>query len=105
MSQEPPWERAERYRLMIAQQGFRSIRALARAVGEDHSRIAKVLKILELPQTALEALRRNSDNVCLRAYFTERRLRQLVRKRSDEAAILREIQQALHVSHQQDFER
>ena len=99
MSQEPPWERAERYQQMISQQGFRSIRALARATGEDHSRLAKVLKILELPPSALEALRHNADNARLRAHFTERRLRQMVRKRSGKAAILREIQQVLHVTH------
>ncbi len=95
MSEEPPWERAERYRLMIAQQGFRSIRALAKATGEDHSRIAKVLKVLELPQSALEVLRRNSDNARLRARFTERRLRQLVRQDQREVAILLEIKEAV----------
>jgi hypothetical protein len=95
MSQEPPWGRAQRYQLMIAQQGFRSIRALARATGENHSRLAKVLKILELPPGALEALKRNSDSARIRARFTERRLRELVRQDQCEAAILREIKQTI----------
>ena len=37
MNQEPAWERAERYRRMMREQGSQSIRALARAIGEDHS--------------------------------------------------------------------
>jgi len=99
LNQEPPWERAQRYRQLMQKQGCRSIRALARAIGEDHSRIARILKVLELPPSALEALRRNSDNVRLRMRFTERRLLQLMRRRLGEAAILREIQRVLHVTH------
>jgi ParB-like chromosome segregation protein Spo0J len=95
MRQEPPWERAERYYRMMQEQGFRSIRALARAIGEDHSRIARILKVLELPQSALEALQRDSDNARLRAHFTERRLRQLVRQDQPGTAILREIGQVI----------
>lgn len=95
MAQEPPWERAERYQQMIAQQGFRSIRAFARATGGNHSRIAKILKILELPQSVLEALRRNADNARLRNRFTERRLRELVKENRSETAILHEIKQVI----------
>lgn len=53
MTEEPPWERAWRYRLMMSHQGFKSIRA----------------------------------------HFTEKRLRQLVRERRPEGEILREIEQ------------
>ena len=55
MSEEPPWERAWRYRLMMSQQGFKSIRALAWAIREDHSRVARVLQILKLPERVLAA--------------------------------------------------
>lgn len=34
MNEEPAWERAERYRRMMQSNGYRSIRALARATGE-----------------------------------------------------------------------
>ena len=95
MHQEPPWERAERYRQTLQAQGSPSIRALARTLREDHSRIAKILKILELPKSALEALRCNSDNARLRARFTERRLRQMVRQGQRESTILPEIEQVL----------
>ena len=75
MSQEPPWERAERYRRKMQVHGSRSIRALARATGEDHSRLAKILKVLALPERVLEALRVHADYPRVRAHFSERRLR------------------------------
>jgi hypothetical protein len=50
MNAEPAWGRAERYRRVIQENGYRSIRALARATGEDHSRLARVLTVLELPE-------------------------------------------------------
>lgn len=92
MSEEPPWERAWRYRLMMSQQGFKSIRALALAIREDHSRVARVLQILKLPESVLAALRAHADHRGIRAYFTEKRLRQLVKESQPEAAILCEIE-------------
>ncbi|MFQ5878301.1 MAG: hypothetical protein ACE5JH_11575 [Acidobacteriota bacterium] len=91
MSKEPACERAERYRRLMEEKGYRSIRALAKAVGEDHSRIARVLKVLDLPERVLDALREHSDVVRVRAHFTEKRLRQMVMKKRGEAAILGEI--------------
>lgn len=93
MNDEPAWERAERYRQMMQENGYRSIRALARAIGEDHSRIARVLKVLHLPEGVLVALRDHSQDVRFRAHFTEKRLRQMVTRSRSEAAILREIEQ------------
>ncbi|MBI2930710.1 MAG: hypothetical protein HYY16_03590 [Planctomycetes bacterium] len=95
MSEEPPWERAERYRRLMGEKGYKSIRELARAIAEDHSRIARVLKVLDLPEAVLTELRKHSTNVRVRAHFTEKRLRQMVMKQRSEAAILREIQRAL----------
>ena len=100
MNEDPTWERAERYRQIMQEQGARSIRALAKAIGEDHSRVARILKVLELPQSALEALRRNAHNARLRAHFTERRLRKLVRENQPETAILHEIE---HVTRQREL--
>ncbi|MBI2820186.1 MAG: hypothetical protein HYX73_09425 [Acidobacteria bacterium] len=93
MNDEPACERAERYRRMIQDNGYHSIRALARDIGEDHSRIARVLKVLDLPESILAALRDHSEDVRVRAHFTEKRLRQMVMKSRSEAAILREIAQ------------
>ena len=95
MRREPPWERAERYQQMIAQQRFRSIRALAKAIGADHSRIAKVLTVQDLPEGVLATLRAHADHASIRAHFTERRLRQLVKENRDERSILQEIDQVL----------
>jgi len=95
MNQEPAWERADHYRQMRQEQGFRSIRDLARAIGEDHSRIARVLKVLELPERVLAALRVHATHPRVRAHFTEKRLRQLVRRDQGEAAILREIKRVV----------
>lgn len=92
---EPPaWERAERYRDMMHEGGYRSVRALARALGEDHSRVARLLKVLDLPESALEVLRCRSADARVRAHFTEKRLRQVAKGR-DEAAIVREIEQVI----------
>jgi len=92
MSQEPPWERAERYRQIMQAQGLPSVRALARTIGGDYSRIAKILKVVELPERVLAALRAHADNPRIRGHLTEARLRQFVRERTAEVAILREIE-------------
>jgi hypothetical protein len=44
MNEEPAWQRAERYRRMMRLNGYRSIRALARATGEDRRQVANRLK-------------------------------------------------------------
>lgn len=93
MTEEPPWERAWRYRLMMSHQGFKSIRALAWALKEDHSRVARVLQILKLPESVLAALRTHAGHPHVRAHFTEKRLRQLVKENRPEATILHEIEQ------------
>ena len=80
---------------MMQEQGSRSVRGLARAIGEDHSRIARNLKVLELPEHVLTVLRTHADHASIRAHFTERRLRQLVRENPSETAILHEIEQVL----------
>ncbi|MBI2820183.1 MAG: hypothetical protein HYX73_09410 [Acidobacteria bacterium] len=95
MNDEPAWERAQRYRRMMQENGYRSIRALARAMGEDHSRVARVLKVLDLPECVLVALRDHSDDVRVRAHFTEKQLRHLAMKKRSETAILHEIEQAI----------
>jgi hypothetical protein len=96
MAQTPPWERAERYRRLMEEKGCRSVRALARATGEDHSRIARILKVLDLPAGVLAALREHSDNARVRAHFTEKRLRQLARKKRAVKGILHTLQEVLH---------
>ena len=93
MTEEPPWERAWRYRLMMSHQGFKSIRALAWALKEDHSRVARVLQILKLSERVLAALRIHAGHPRILAHFTEKRLRQLVKENRPEVEVLREIGQ------------
>ncbi|MFQ5550437.1 MAG: hypothetical protein ACE5FJ_04275, partial [Gemmatimonadales bacterium] len=103
MSAEPAWERDERYRRLMQENGYRSIRALARATGEDHSRLARVLRVRELPERVLAARRDHSDNARVRGYFTEKRLRQMVAKKRSETAILREIERVIGAGTLSDF--
>ena len=57
--------------------------------------MARILKVLELPERVLEALRDHAGDPRLRAHFTEKRLRQLVNENPGEAAILRELEQVI----------
>ncbi|PIQ84337.1 MAG: hypothetical protein COV75_02795 [Candidatus Omnitrophica bacterium CG11_big_fil_rev_8_21_14_0_20_63_9] len=98
MNEEPMWKCAERYRQMMHEKGYHSIRALARATGADHSRLARILKVLELPEGVLAELRNHASHSHVRAHFTEKRLRQLVRENRSERAILREITQIVQGS-------
>ena len=95
MSEEPPWDRAWRYHQVMQEKGFRSIRALARATGQNHSRLAKIFKVLALPERVLEALRAHADNPRVRAHFSERRLRQMVKQSRPEVTILQELEQVV----------
>lgn len=61
----------------MEREGCKSLRALARITGEDWSRVARALKVLELPSAVLDYLRTH-DSQQLSAYFSERRLRQLL---------------------------
>jgi hypothetical protein len=80
LSKTPAWEEAERYRRLMQEGGYQSIRALAEAISEDHSRIARLLKVLELPADVLAALREHSADVHVRGHLTERRLRRMATK-------------------------
>jgi len=61
----------------MERQDLKTVRAVARITGEDWSRVAKVLKILELPAPVLDYLRTH-DSIEISGTFTERRLRELV---------------------------
>jgi hypothetical protein len=61
----------------MERQDLKTIRAVARVTGEDHSRVARVLKILKLPSPVLNYLRTH-DSPAVVTHFTEKRLRDLV---------------------------
>lgn len=54
-----------------------------------------MLKILELPEGVAAALWDHSANARVRAYFTDKRLRQIVVKGRREAAILGKIERII----------
>jgi hypothetical protein len=66
----------------MERRGLKTVRAVARVTGEDWSRIAKVLKILELPEPVLEYLRTHDSPEVVNC-FTEGRLRKLVALKKD----------------------
>lgn len=77
LSRVRPVARADFYKRLMERQGLKTTRAVARVTGEDHSRIARVLKILELPKPVLEYVRTH-DSPEVVGYFTENRLQELV---------------------------
>jgi hypothetical protein len=76
LSRVRPVARADFYKRLMEREGLKTTRAVARVTGEDHSRIARVLKILELPKPVLDYLRTH-DSPTVIGYFTESRLRGL----------------------------
>lgn len=73
-----PVARADFYKRLMDRKGIKSIRGLAQVTGEDWSRVARVLKILDLPAPVLDYLRTHDSPDLLRT-FTEKSLRELVR--------------------------
>lgn len=77
LSRVRPVARADFYKRLMENRGLKSIRALAKLTGEDWSRVARVLKLLDLPEPVLQFLRTH-DTPQLSAAFTERQLRELL---------------------------
>ncbi len=71
-----PIDRADFY-ARLRERGFGSVRAMAQVTGEDWSRVARLLKLLELPGSVLGYLRTHKDPATVAA-FSERRLRELL---------------------------
>jgi hypothetical protein len=69
--------RADFFARLKERHGCKSLRALARLTGEDWSRIARILKILELPGPVLDYLRTH-DSPAMARCFSEKRLHELL---------------------------
>jgi hypothetical protein len=78
LSRIRPIARADFYRRVMESRGLKSIRALAKLTGEDWSRVARVIRLLDLPAPLLEYLRAH-DTPEIAATFTERQLRELLK--------------------------
>lgn len=79
-----PRERTERYQHLMLEGGHSSVRALAEAIGEDFSKISRILKVLDLPEPVLSALRAHASSPAVRRHFTAERLKQLSRNSKPE---------------------
>jgi len=88
LSRVRPVARAEFYKRLMESQGLRSVRALAKVTGEDWSRVARVLKLLELPEPVLAFLR-SHDTPEIAATFTERKLSELLGLKTPRAIWIR----------------
>lgn len=77
LSRVRPVARADFYKRLMERQGLKTVRGVARVTGEDWSRVARVLKILELPEPVLHFLRTH-DSPAFVGFFTESRLRDLI---------------------------
>jgi len=73
LNRTTPLERAEFYARKMEGGRFRSIRALARSLGEHVSGVARHLKLLELPELIQDWLREHRTPEFVR-FFTEKRL-------------------------------
>jgi len=79
-----PIKKAEYYERLMQSTGASSIRQLAEITGEDWSYIAKLLKILDLPEGIREYLRNPNEPEVFK-YFHLRRLLELVRLTDQDA--------------------
>lgn len=77
LSRIRPVDRADFYQRLRERHGCTTVRALAQITGEDWSRVARVLKLLELPAPILDYLRTH-DSPQLATQFSERSLRKLL---------------------------
>ena len=80
-----PLERAEFYRRLMDEKKLKSMCALARAVGKDEAAIRKYMSLLKLPEPIQQFLREHRTPTYVR-YFTEERLRELLKLASPRAA-------------------
>ena len=96
-----PLKKAEYYRNLQESKGVKSVRALSEITGEDWSYIARVLKVLELPESIQKFLKENQQSEIVK-HFNLRRLLEIVRlgDESSQLAKFRELfdESALNLS-------
>ncbi len=81
----PPLERAEFYAREMSERRASSYRALAKLLDEPVHRMRRYLQLLELPAPIKTFLKQHTGPAYVR-FFTERRLRELLRVGSSRAA-------------------
>ena len=75
-----PLDKAELYLRLKESHGVSSVRGLSKITGEDWSYIARILRILSLPEAIKDFLRNNKNDPAIVRLFTFRRLLDIVRQ-------------------------
>lgn len=73
-------DKAEYYLRLKEAHGVNTVRGLSKITGEDWSCIARVLKILNLPESIKDYLRNNKNDPVVVKFFTLRKLLDIVRQ-------------------------
>jgi len=75
-----PLDKAEYYQRLKDVHAVNTVRGLSKITGEDWSYIAKILRILSLPESIKDFLRNNKSNPEIVKFFTLRRILNIVRQ-------------------------
>ncbi len=78
-----PLDKAEYYQRLKEMHAVNTVRGLSTITGEDWSYIAKILRVLLLPEPIKDFLRNNKSNSEIVKFFTLRRLLNIVRQREE----------------------
>ena len=97
-----PLDKAEFYMRLQESHGVSSVRGLSKITGEDWSYIAKVFRLLGLPESIRDFLRNNKDNPDVVKFFTLHKLLDIVRQGDErlQTASFRELLDCSGVSAQ-----
>jgi hypothetical protein len=84
-----PLDKAEYYLRLKESHGVNSIRGLAKITGEDWSKIAKVIRTLDLPDSIKDFLRNNKNDPSIIEFFHLKRLLDIVRQGGQRQQLIR----------------
>ena len=82
-----PLDKAELYLRLKEAQGVNTVRGLSEITGEDWSYIAKVLRILDLPEPIKDFLRNNKSDPIIVKSFNFSKLLEIVREGEEDAQL------------------
>jgi len=98
-----PLDKAELYLRLKESHGVNSVRDLSKITGEDWSYIAKVLRVLELPDPIKDFLRNNKNNPETVQFFNLSKLLDIVREGEEDAQIVKfrhYLEKAVNIYHE-----
>ena len=100
-----PLDKAEYYARMKEIHGISTVREIAKATGGDWSYIAKIMRVLELPEPIKDYLRSNTNNPAIVKFFHLRRLLDIVYQKEERLQLgrFRELIEEFEVSSYEDI--